>query len=443
MRGRAFLLLPVAALLLQSCLPDKLSLPESPALKWLERKAGRIAYVGRDGNVWTVDQAGGARAQVTNDASMSSETGGDSFYYQYPAWSPDSRTLAFVSVERAQQELRGFGVWTANADGSLSRNVFQSDTKLPQLLSWAPDSSRLVFLAASAAGSQELESVAAGGGATLVLSSGVAHAWRWARSSAVLAVHVGDLAPDGPAERLAILDANGLASEEDLALSLGTFEAPGWAADNKSIIIAALDGDAAVLYLAGRNGESNRKLAEVEGGVTLDVAPDGKKLAYATEVQDDSSTASRLSILDLSVAKSGAKASATPRVVSGDDYVAAFFWSPDSSKIAYVVPSLSDGRRTLGQGAGQEGLSFTLKVVSARGGMARTVATFQPSPFFVGLVQDFSQYAASQSLWSPDSRLLLYCSEDSAGPAVMVAYARESIAPRKVADGLMATWSPR
>jgi Tol biopolymer transport system component len=456
MRGRTLLALAVAALVLQSCLPERISLPESPALKWLERKTGRIAYVGKDGNIWTVDQAGGAQRQLTKDASISKDAGGDSFYYQYPVWSPDSSTVAFVSVSRSRGQLRGFGVWTTGADFSMPMNVYQSDTRLPQLLSWAPDSSRLVFLAATASGSQELDSVPAGGGATRVLSSGAAHAWRWARSSAVLAVHVGDVASDGPAEKIAILDPNGLASEEDLAVSLGTFEAPGWVADNTSIVVAALDGNTSVLYLAGRKGEPDRKLAEVEGGVTLDVSPDGRKLAYATEVLGDSSAGSRLSILDLSAARAGNARSATPRVVSGDDFVAAFFWSPDSSQVAYVVPTLEDALKqgaeqsasqSMGQGttqdAGLGGLAFTLKVVSARGGKARTVATFQPSPFFVGMVRNFGQYAESLSLWSPDSKCLLYCTEDTSGSAVMVAYARENIAARKIADGVMATWSSK
>ena len=49
----------------------------------------------------------------------------------------------------------------------------------------------------------------------------------------------------------------------------------------------------------------------------------------------------------------------------------------------------------------------------------------------------------STLLWSPDSRFLLYRSMLPDSFDVMVAYADEPIAPRKIVDGLMATWSPR
>ena len=86
---------------------------------------------------------------------------------------------------------------------------------------------------------------------------------------------------------------------------------------------------------------------------------------------------------------------------------------------------------------------MTLKVLKVRTGALRTIAAFQPSPYFLGLLQEYGQYAESTRLWSPDSRFLLYCTELPDAFDVMVAYADEPIAPRKVADGLMATWSPR
>lgn len=97
---RGALLLPVAALLLDSCLPPRLTLPQSPALKWLERKAGRIAFVDAKGNVRTMDQAGDRSGELTRDASIPDDPTAESSYYQYPAWSPDGRSIAFIGVRR-------------------------------------------------------------------------------------------------------------------------------------------------------------------------------------------------------------------------------------------------------------------------------------------------------------------------------------------------------
>jgi Tol biopolymer transport system component len=117
--------------------------------------------------------------------------------------------------------------------------------------------------------------------------------------------------------------------------------------------------------------------------------------------------------------------------------VAAFSWSPDGSKIAYFVPSDSP--------SGEEGAvtPLILKVLNVRTGTVRTVTTFRPNPYFAGLLQDYGQYAESTRLWSPDGKYLLYCAMQPDSFDVMVAYADQPIAPRKIADGLMATWSPR
>jgi TolB protein len=120
----------------------------------------------------------------------------------------------------------------------------------------------------------------------------------------------------------------------------------------------------------------------------------------------------------------------SPRMVSGTDAVAAFFWSPDGSRIAYFVPNAADQ-------------TVTLKVLTVKTGDVRTVTSFTPSPFFLTVLNEFGQYSESVRLWSPDSRFLLYCAMSPDSFDIMMAYADQSIAPRKIGDGMMATWSPR
>ena len=83
------LLVPVAAILLQSSLASSATLSQGPVPKWLERKTGSIAIVALDGNVKTVDQSGSWQTDVTSDASVSEDESGVSYFYQFPAWSPD------------------------------------------------------------------------------------------------------------------------------------------------------------------------------------------------------------------------------------------------------------------------------------------------------------------------------------------------------------------
>ncbi len=423
------LLLPATALFLQSCLPGGMTLPQSPALKWLERKSGRVAYVALDGNVRTADQAGGAQKDVTTDAAVSEDGSGESFFYQFPAWSPDGRSLAFVGVRRTADTIMNTGIWAGPADRRPPARVFAGDDKMPKYLSWSPDSSRLVFVSTLGANQQQLNTVAAGGGMVRILREGMAFTWRWKRGAAALAVHSVKLAAGALEERVSILDSQGVMGDEDLPPIPGEFEAPAWSADGRGIIMAVQENAGSTLYLEDRSGADGRLLARVGGDMTFEISPDGSRLAWAARRAPGGEGDRRLFVMNIA----GSRGSPLP--LTGDEAVSAFFWSPDSSKIAFFVPS--PGTSDAGSAA-----RMTLKVLRVKTGAVRTVATFQPSPYFLGLLLEYGQYAESARLWSPDSRFLLYCSMQPDSFDIMVAYAEEPIAPRKIADGLMATWSP-
>ncbi len=415
-----------AAVLLQACLPGLPQLPQSPVLKILERRIGLIAYTGADGNVYTIDQTGGNQKSITEDASVQDAANGPALYYQYATWSPDGRSIAYVGVQRDGGNPSAFGVFVSKRDGGGPRNVFQSLTEVPRLLSWAPDGSRLAFLGADRTNSSEqFYLVGADGGPVKSLASGTAMAWRWQRSTGELVLH----ASDG----VTIVDPSGTASQLSLALQPGDFEAPAWSIDGTGVIVALQQGGSSALYLADRLGEVGSPLAQLDGGVSFDVSPDGKSLAYTMDVGSGGDRGTRLSLLPLGAAPGKGK----PRMMSGTDLVAAFFWSPDSRRVAYfaldVTPDSSNSPQIL----------LTLKVLDVRSGGVRRIASFHPSPFFLDWMRDFGQYGESLRVWSPDSRYLLYCSLDDTGPAVMVAYADAPIKPRKVVDGLIASWSPK
>jgi Tol biopolymer transport system component len=438
------LLVPAAALLLQSCLPARASLPQSPALKWLERKTGRIAIVALDGNVRTMDQTGGASKDVTTNASVSEDNSGVSFYYQFPAWSRDGKSLAFVAVRRTSEAVMDASIWTSPGDTSDPVQVYAGNDQVPRFLSWAPDSSRMVFLTSISGNRQQLDIVPARGGTVRTLAEGSAFAWRWKTGTNSIAVHSVDDASGATVERVSIVDSLGVGGNEDLSPTPGAFEAPAWSADGQGIIMAVSENAGSTLYFEDRGGGEARPLAPFKGDATLDLSPDGKRLAWAARGTSGEELSRQLFLLDLpggQPPRAGSAAAAaaigTPRSPTGSDFVAAFSWSPDGSKIAYFVPSDSP--------SGEEGAvtPLILKVLNVRTGTVRTVTTFRPNPYFAGLLQDYGQYAESTRLWSPDGKYLLYCAMQPDSFDIMVAYADQPIAPRKIADGLMATWSPR
>ncbi len=233
-----------------------------------------------------------------------------------------------------------------------------------------------------------------------------------------------------------------MAGDQDLAVTPGLFEAPAWLPDGTIIVVDAGEAQHPRLYRAGSAGQPGEALTLLDGGAMLDLSPDGKRLAYAAQSLGDGDQQSKLYVLDLARSRAspggaGAASTTDQRSISGDDFVAAFFWAPDGSHIAYFVPSVETG------GAQGPGIQLTLKVVQLGRGAVHSIATFRPSPFFLGLLKEFGQYAESVHLWSPDSRFLVYSAEDANGPGIMVAYANQPITPRRIATGMMATWSSR
>lgn len=88
----------IIALLISSCLPQDMQVPQSPLLPLLERKSGLIAYIGVDWNIYTSDQAGKNITAYTNDALIPNTATDPFHYYSYPAWSPDSASIGFIGV---------------------------------------------------------------------------------------------------------------------------------------------------------------------------------------------------------------------------------------------------------------------------------------------------------------------------------------------------------
>jgi len=92
-----------------------------------DKEVAFLSDSGGHANLWVVNTESGALRQVTHERDPRVSVG-------VPVWSPDGRTIAFVS-SRGNQGLT-FGVWLVDADGSNLRNVAN-----PGLgPAWSPDS---------------------------------------------------------------------------------------------------------------------------------------------------------------------------------------------------------------------------------------------------------------------------------------------------------------
>ncbi len=433
----------VASLLVAACLPQGVRVPQSPLLRVLERKSGRIVYVGTDGNIYTIDQGGGNLRAITDDAQLSSETDAALHFYQFPAWSPDSKRIAFVSVSGTTEAPVQASVFTAAPDGTDRVEVFSSKKELPLYLYWSPDGERLGFLTTIPFRTAAVLWVtSAREDTSQVLDTGQPYYWAWAPDGRQMLIHAGGDGPAFTAERLALLHLGDEVIEEGLALPPARFRAPAWSRDGQRLLLAIKTRRGReALVLADRQGNVEKVLTTFDGSIAFAWSPDGEKVAYITGVESEPSPLGPLNVIDL-------KKPTEIKKTEEEEEAIAFFWSPDSKKIAYFVPSMAS-RASQSEQSGQSGQSqqdevvvLSLRIFDVDSGNTWTVATFRPTNQFLALLPNFDQYQRSATIWSPDSRNLVLPAYATDGePGIWVAAASGKLALRYLADGVLAFWS--
>src|SRR5215216_6190566 len=137
---KLLLVYALSALLLASCLPKDMQIPQSPLLSTLERKSGLIAYLGTDGNMYVVDQGGGHLKKLTEDAVVPDSQTAPFLYYQYPTWSRDGSQLAFMGL-KAEGGQTLSKLLVANMDDDSVNEIYKSQSEHPIYLNWSPDNS--------------------------------------------------------------------------------------------------------------------------------------------------------------------------------------------------------------------------------------------------------------------------------------------------------------
>ena len=190
--------------------------------------------------------------------------------------------------------------------------------------------------------------------------------------------------------------------------------------------------------VSNAQGEQSKVLFKYSGRISFTWAPIGDRIAYI--VTDDSIQVpnyGRVHVVDVTGQNS--------QEISPDPALA-FFWSPSGKRLAYLTVQVSSGSssyRSVGLAQqGNQQVQLQWKVKDLVSGTTRLVATFTPTENFVNLLPFYDQYARSMTFWSPDSQSLVYTTGDSSSTAsVWIAAVASDAPPRKVGEGLLATWS--
>lgn len=399
-----------------------------------------IAYIGSDGNIYTVEPSGGSPLAWTDDAQLVVDSNGAVHYYSDPSWSPRSKALAFMEVEIGPDIGSRFSVRVRAAEDASSRVLFSSPNRAPIYLYWSPDGLQLSFLTSdSRGGPLALHLVPIDGSPGRVIDTGQPYYWSWSPTSREMVVHVGGSSVDQPgAARLSLISVEPEVSETLWDLAPLSFQAPAYSPDGGSVLLAARsESSGSGLLRVTEDGEVREVLSDDEAPIAFAWNPSGSVVATMTFDPASPAGLGRLSFLHL-------EASGDVRQVEADaERVLAFFWSPDGKELAYFVP-VAPGTNGGGTNISQQGPSVSLRLAIAdpADGSSRDVTTFRPTSDFLRILPFFDQYLRSTTIWSPDSHRLAISGHDAAGQqTIFVVSADGNDEPRPIAQGTLAFWS--
>lgn len=426
----------ISALLLTSCLPGNIKVPQSPLLSKLERKAGLIAYVGADGNMYVSDQGGGHKITFTDDANIPASGTGAFHYYEYPTWSKDNRQLAFVGISGENSTASGTTLHIADIENETAQEVFSSTSENPIYLYWSPDDETLSYLSTTTTGqTMMLQSISARGGERTVIDTGSPYYWSWSPDGSTMIVHSGSETSSTPVH-LSFLQMGSDIVEDQLDTLPASFQAPAWSPDGEHILLSRInDQKKNEIILTDGHGKFEKAIGTYDLATSFVWSYDSELVAYIDGITPMSSgTLGKLHVLDLTSSEDFFQ----------DDNVVAAFWSPDSKKLAYFKPILVDPNtgETATSDTASPVLIFELHVLDVISGESKQVLKFQGTNQFASILPYYDQYHQSATIWSPDSNNLVLSLFTSDGtPGIAIVAASGQLEPRLLDKGYLAFWS--
>jgi TolB protein len=386
----------------------------------------QIAYVGSDDQIYIAEADGSGASLMTRQVSGLSIDHG--WTYQWPAYSPDGRHLAFAGYRAEASQPVSAAVLLADADRSGARVMLESAEMAPIYLYWSPDSRHLAALLQHGRDLELHLLDASGKDEPRQLVVGQPLYWSWAPDGNTLAVHVGGDARSGGDAWVGLLHlGNGAPSEERFAEPPGGFRSPAWSSSGDKLAYAGLGGGVSLLSVRDPAGQVTRIVSSTTD-LAFNWSPMGDWLAFAMA---DPSRPGLYQGLEV------ARADGNERHRLSQDPLVAFYWSPDAGRLAVV-------------GLDSPAQALMWSVIGVDGKTSRRLGTFLPSSDFAFQLPFFDQYAQSTNVWSADSRRLVYA-EESGGDRrngsgqserVMVVDVNGKDPPTPVAQGGGAVWSP-
>ena len=386
-----------------------------------------IAYVDLEGRISVASPDGSSVARLSPDMGL----------FTWPSWSPDASRIAFSGIT-TQGNARGpLTLFALRVGDSEPSAIFANEPNMGPILSgmphytlWSPNSRWLLFMASTPRGlalfiddlEDELEP-------QFVLTNAPLYA-SWSPDSANIMVH------GGVNHFIVSPDEAGRVSDLDIQSS--TYRTPAWRPSGNGVGYVSEDADGGEkLYLDEPESGRRKVIDDARGTTAFLWSPDGGSLAVAHSGQFSRVMGGSVYQGVRLYSPDGARKEAEV-----NENLIAFFWSPDSTKLAYVT--LPQGERAL-----------RWNILDLVGGARWSLVDFLPTSAQLNILLFFDQFAYSHSTWSPDSGSIVFAGSvvGNVGvsasqnlqetPRILALSVEPDSIAQTIADGLMATWSPR
>jgi TolB protein len=396
---------------------------------------GTIAYIGADFNVFVLGNSQTPVA-LTNDAS-------DRERYQFPTWSTDGR-LAFFCCDLNYTQSFSLRAYVASSDLTAGKLLYSAEREGFTYAAWAPancdegaNCRDLAVLVNRPSSTFKVELIRSGGTSTSsrTVGTGVPFYFSWNRDGRHMLWFRNN-------ETLSVFDAGTDQSVGAIAAIPRFFQAPAWSPADERAAAVFLEDSGNTTALVTVDGADRQVLRRGLRGVTaFSWSPDGRYLAYRQFVPGTGLSA--VEVLDSRTGETAA--------LSGAGQVVSFFWAPDSSKLAYVIPAFESGpsaesgaQRISGSLQQEQELMLSWQVLTLSDSTSRTLTRFVPTDSMLYMLTYFDQFNQSHNIWSPDSRYLLYAERlpNGAPPAISIVDTIASASQSRVlAHGEFGVWS--
>lgn len=415
------------ALLIVACAPGEFQVPQSPALRFLERKSGTIAYIGNDGNVYLTDQGATTNQQLTNDIT---EENRNTNIYRLPTWSHDSNQLAFMRLEALSENKISSEIYVANVEEDTINKIYAS-SEFPIYMNWSPNNEQLALLS-NTGQNIALKNLFVNGDEPQTLDVGNPFYFSYAPDGSTMLVHKNGTV--NTIQQISFLKTSTEVTEFVLDKIPASFQAPAWSPSGEFILFSTIEDKKQKLVLTDSAGENSKVINIVDVNSSFAWASDSEQFAYilGTNSQMQNGAIGALHIADVF---------GTKEIVIDED-VYGFFWSPDATQVAYFIPLLYRPENADGTTSSQEVLLLSLNVLDVKTGEHQQIAVYQPSQEFFSILPFIDQYHQSITIWSPDSNnLVISFIQESGLPAIAIVPASGVTEPRFLAEGNFAVWS--